>query len=156
MASSNRKNGNAESIDGRKAIGRRIDGIAYSYLQNIELGVFEGARENMSPNSEKYKSELFKLPKTLKDIMDDIKNWSQISDASASELQVFGVLHMATHIQFARMWQYGKNVYIFYLEPKVYAIEPQFSGNALGSFLQLLAKVYRCKVNEIATVLINN
>ena len=107
----------------------------------------EGSRENLTESSEKYQLELFKLPKTLKDLIDDMKGRSQIGDEDAAELQVFGVLQFATQVQFARLWQLGRNTCVFYLEPKIYTIEPEFSVKGLQTFLDLLVKVYRCKVS---------
>ncbi|PKC00870.1 hypothetical protein RhiirA5_365382, partial [Rhizophagus irregularis] len=145
VSSANRKN-RGRQANTRKLIGRKIDGIIYSVDRKLEIGAIEAARSFLGVSDRKYLLEAFKMPKTLRDMYTDLMIAANYEQQKADKLQVVGIIHLGTWIQFVRLWRAGGSICIFRKDPRSFNVDSKFSKEAVKSFLKLLVAIYQHKL----------
>ncbi|RIA87631.1 hypothetical protein C1645_739973 [Glomus cerebriforme] len=147
LASANRKTrGRSGNTKTRKLTGRKIDGIVYIVDRNLEVGAIEAARSFLGVSDRKYLLEMFKMPKTLRDMYADLVRTANYDEQKANNLQVFGILHLGLWIQFTRLYRAGGSICIFRKDVVSHHVDSKFSEDGIKSFLKLMAAVYQHKL----------
>jgi hypothetical protein len=108
-----------------------------------------GRHPFLGVSDRKYLLEMFKMPKTLRDMYADLVRTANYDEQKANNLQVFGILHLGLWIQFTRLYRAGGSICIFRKDAISHHVDSKFSEDGMKSFLKLMAAVYQHKVSLV-------
>ncbi|CAG8698903.1 15023_t:CDS:2, partial [Racocetra persica] len=98
LASSDRKNFK-RSLDTRKKVGRKGDGVFRLHKDRLEFGIIEAGRKWEGQAGSKYLSDSLKASKMLKDMLCQLVSECDMKESLSRKLQAVGILHGANRIQ---------------------------------------------------------